>query len=483
MKKILMRSAAAAMTLALGFGATVATAQGPTISYPESYKIDKKDIQRTQKVIGTPVDKPVVMPNPAAGAQWFPDASLGLFMHWGIHSVVGAQPSWDMIANYEYGGKVSPPDTYYALAERFDPQQYDPDKWLKAAKDAGFTYAVLTTKHHDGYALWPAKYGIGTKQYMGGRDLLKPYVDACRANGLKVGFYFSPRDWHYPGLMHPNEYDANLRNVPLPAITDSAANYREYVTFLAFAMSQMEELLTQYGKIDMLWLDGMNYRGIDDMHTDQIYAWIRSLQPDIIINDRWANIVNPDDPHGKGMRIGDFTTPFECQLPTYIPSKWWDCCHIWTDQGGCGWGYDSTGSFRPYSWFFDHLSACRSLGGNFLINVGPSGDGTMHPNYYKEMEGLAAWMKHSGESLIGAGPTPGVQLSNVRITTRDNHWYLHVLPGFNRDVSVKTDKKPSEVILLRTGEPVPFIYREGFMTFMIDPAKRTDMDDVVKITL
>ena len=157
-------------------------AQAQLNAHPESYKIDKKDIKRARELISTPVKQPLVLPNPNPDAQWFPDASLGLFMHWGIHSVVGAQPSWDMIADYEWGGRVSPPDKYYALAERFNPQDYDPNKYLKAAKDAGFTYAVLTTKHHDGYALWPSKYGIGTKQYMNGRDLLKEYVDACRTN-------------------------------------------------------------------------------------------------------------------------------------------------------------------------------------------------------------------------------------------------------------------------------------------------------------
>ncbi|MCK9314467.1 MAG: alpha-L-fucosidase, partial [Methanocorpusculum sp.] len=170
-------------------------------SFPESYRIDNKDIERARKVISTPLKGDLVFPNPHKEAQWYPNASLGLFMHWGIHSVVGAQPSWDMIAHYRYGGKVAPPERYYALADEFNPQNYDPNKWLKSAKEAGFTYAVLTTKHHDGYALWPSKYGIGTKQYMGGRDLIQTYVDACRQNGLKVGFYFSPRDWHFPGLM------------------------------------------------------------------------------------------------------------------------------------------------------------------------------------------------------------------------------------------------------------------------------------------
>ena len=238
----------------------------------EAYKIDKKDLKRAQELINTPLKEPLVVPNPAPGAQWFPDASLGLFMHWGIHSVVGAQPSWDMITGYRYGGRVAPPERYYALAERFNPQHYDPNKFLKAAKEAGFTYAV--------------KYGIGTKQYMNGRDLLKDYVEACRANGLKVGFYYSPRDWHYPGAMHPREFDVATRD-SLPPITDSIANRKEFEQFFGYVMAQLEELVTNYGKIDVLWFDGMSWRGESKMYTEQIYAWVRSLQPDIVINDRW----------------------------------------------------------------------------------------------------------------------------------------------------------------------------------------------------
>ncbi|MDD2436037.1 MAG: alpha-L-fucosidase [Massilibacteroides sp.] len=450
-------------------------------SFPESYYIDQQDIGRARKIISTPLRSELKMPNPDKDAQWFPEASLGLFMHWGIHSVVGAQPSWDMISNYIYGGKVSPPDKYYALAEQFNPQEYDPGKWLKAAEEAGFTYAVLTTKHHDGYALWPSKYGIGTKQYMNGRDLLKPYVDACRKNGLKVGFYFSPRDWHYPGLMHPNEYDALTKN-DIPPVTDSVANYHAYEKFLGFVLKQIEELLTSYGKIDVLWLDGMYFRGVSDMHTEQVYAWIRSLQPGIVINDRWSNVVNPDDPSGSGMRIGDFTTPFECTKPTYIPSEWWEHCDIWTSGNG-GWGYDKTGVFKPYSWFFEHLAASRSLGGNFLPNVGPAGNGEMPPNFYVNMKGIAEWMEHSRESLIGAGPSPGVGRSNVMITSCGNTWYLHLLPQFTGQVSLKTDKWPKSVTLLRTGQAVAFSYWDGFIKFNLSPDYRTEMDDVVKVQL
>jgi alpha-L-fucosidase len=181
------------------------------------------------------------------------------------------------------------------------------------------------------------------------------------------------------------------------------------------------------------------------------------------------------------MRIGDFTTPFECTKPTYIPSKWWDECHIWNGKGG-GWGYNKKGLFKPMSWFMEHFVAARSLGGNFLINVGPSGTGDMHPNYYKEIAILREWMETGAESVFGTGPTPGVERSNVPLTTRGQDiWYAHVLPDFKRQVSVKTDREPASLTLLRTGEAVPYIYRDGFLVFQLAADRRTATDDVVKI--
>lgn len=446
-------------------------------AFPESYIIEPVDIEWAKQIVAAPPREKVVMPNPHPDAQWFPSASLGLFMHWGIHSVVGAQPSWDMISNYRWGGKYSPPDKYYKLAKRFDPQYYEPDKWLKAAKDAGFNYAVLTTKHHDGYALWPSKYGISTKQYLGGRDLLKPYVEACRANGLKVGFYFSPQDWHYPGFMHPKEFNVKTRD-KVPPIVDQLANQQDFECFFAFVMKQLEEILTRYGKIDVLWFDGMYFHGISNMHTEKVYAWIRSLQPGIVINDRWAGVVNPDDPDGNGARIGDFATRFECVKPTYVPAAWWDHCDIWTESS---WGYAKNGKFKSPSWFLEHLVTSRSLGGNFLANASPGPDGDMHPNYYKNMAILAEWMKHSGKSVIGAGPSPGMERSNVMITTHGNIWYLHLLPEFNKEVSLKTDQRPQSVSYLRTGEPVTFKFWNGFIKFKVPSEARTDLDDVITV--
>ncbi|MBO6220668.1 MAG: alpha-L-fucosidase, partial [Bacteroidales bacterium] len=203
-------------------------------------------------------------------------------------------------------------------------------------------------------------------------------------------------------------------------------------------------------------------------------------------------------------RIGDFTTPFECIKPTYRPSEWFEHCHIWTCGGG-GWGYDRTQTFRPLSWFFEEYVASRSLGGNFLPNVGPDGEGNMSDRFYARLDSLKAWRAHSGESLEGAGPTPGVELSNVPLTTRNRKklsarpskgeiWYAHLLPDFTAQVSVLTTsahrngriakslgRRPISVTYLRTGEPVPFLFVEGAIVFMISPSDRTQTDDVVKI--
>lgn len=451
------------------------------INFPptEHYAIEQSDIDRAEALLDTPLKKAVKYPNPSKGARWFPDASLGLFMHWGIHSMLGAQPSWAMINHYRYNGGYKSKELYYGQALKFNPD-YHPEGYMRAAKEAGFNYAVLTTRHHDGYCLWPSKYGIGVKQFAEGKDLVKEYVKSCRKAGLRVGLYYSPRDWLYPGTYDDRQFDADTRSL-VEGIKGPEARQKEYVRMLGYVMAQIEELLTNYGKIDVLWLDGMGMTGVTDQHNDQVYAWIRSLQPDIVINDRWSNIVNPDNPDGTSVRQGDFTTPFECRKPTYSPSEWWEHCHIWTCGGG-GWGYDKTGTFRPMSWFFDEYVASRSLGGNFLPNASPDGNGDMHPNFYRQLDSLKAWTIHSGESLDGAGPTPGTRLSNVPLTTRGKRiWYAHLLPGFNDQVSVLTRRRPKSVTLLRTGAPINYEYVCGAVIFRLPPSSRTKTDDVVKI--
>jgi len=446
---------------------------------PSWYAIEQTDVERAISITNAPLKKAIKYPNPRKGAAWFPDASLGLFMHWGIHSPLGAQPSWAMIKGYRWNGGYNSPEEYYGQAKTFNPD-YHPLKYLKAAKEAGFEYAVMTARHHDGYSLWPSKYGFGVKQFMPGRDLIKEYIEACREAGLKVGIYYSPRDWMFPGDVTNAWFDEKTRANSRPDVSPEE-DYANYQKFLGYVLVQLEELLTNYGKIDLLWLDGMGWSGINEMNNDQVYSWIRSLQPDIVVNDRWTNIVNPDNPEGTSARIGDFTTPFECSKPTYKPSEWFEHCHIWTCGGG-GWGYDRTQTFRPMSWFLEEYVASRSLGGNFLPNVGPDGNGDMSDRFYVQLDSLKTWRTHSGESLEGAGPTPGEELSNVPLTTRGKKiWYAHLLPDFNAQVSVLTSKRPRSVTLMKTGEAVEYLFVGGAIVFKLPDSVRTKTDDVVEI--
>ncbi len=244
-------------------------------------------------------------------AQWFPHAGLGLFLHWGISSVDGRiDLSWGMMTNtpWDKGAFKLTPNQYFALADRFQPDRYDPRKWLKAAKEAGFQYVVLTTRHHDGYALWPSKVSeFSTATHLRGRDLVKDYVAACRENGLKVGFYYSPPDWHYNrdwmafNWREDRDPYLGLDHQPMAepkrSTEEAQAWDRKYYDYIR---RQVEDLLTRYGRIDLLWFDG----GPEAISFERI----RELQPGIVVNPRM---------HGHG----DFTTA-EVGFPKERPQPW-----------------------------------------------------------------------------------------------------------------------------------------------------------------
>ena len=467
--------------------------------------------------IGIPtVKNPAAVHTSHPDAQWYPEAGLGLFLHWGISSVKAMNISWPMIPgknlrsirisdpavrerivrekDFELKGKPweTTPNQYWAMAKDFNPGKYDPEKWCKAAKDAGFTYVVLTTRHHDGFALWPSEFGdFSTKHYMGGRDLVKPFVEACRNNGLKVGLYYSPPNWHferdfknflsYAAQKNPEfpSLDADLKPRQNSKSPEEIA--RHHAAYDAMVRGQIEELLTRYGKIDLIWFDGCQPtpHGPQSITADEI----RKLQPGIVINPRL---------HGTG----DFTT-YERDLKTNkIATTWAEFCNTWALL----WTYD-TRPFRANGFVLGELAISRSLGINYLLGIGPDRQGELHPAAYQNMEVLAGWMKKNSDAVHAVKPLPHGETANVPATAKGRVRFLFAIPEFKKvaglpgmpdnmlplsDITLilkGISQKPERITFLGDGSELPFEYSARTVTVKLPSAKRTKLVDVVEVAL
>ena len=423
-------------------------------------------------------------PNHHPIQPWYQKAGLGLFLHWGPSSVGKVEISWGM---YEDAGKPNPywpVEKYAALADRFDPQRYDPDRWMEAAARAGMKYSVLTTRHHDGYALWPSEYGsFSTKQKMHGRDLVKPYVEACRKNGLKVGFYYSPNDWYYnppgwPNRSYPRRdgelHHSHPQRQGLPKwVNASLTEMQKYFDqFYPYVKGQVGELLTRYGKVDLLWWDGYDWPEGIDIHGEDMERFVRQLQPDIVENDRYF-IWGPNKP------FGDYNTDFEGRNPGKRPDGPWEQC-----EAICGgWSYHGENApCKPVSHIIERLVRDRAWGGNYLPDFGPRADGTMSPHYYQVCEEMAAWMKHSGVSVFDVEPGPYPVRCDVPITMKSKVWYLHFLSRPQETATLIEVPPPRGARTLRTGHAA-ICKSDGNRTLVTLPSTPPgDLDEVVEVS-
>jgi alpha-L-fucosidase len=451
--------------------------------------IDKSTVEQQHAMIGVRRQGDLASHTQHPDAQWFGQAGLGLFLQWGISSVCGeGEVSWSMIYpkpgskrevlarhGAQGPGRIMTPKEYWAQAERFNPVRYDPDRWLSAARCAGFTYAVLTAKHHDGFALWPSALGeLSTRTYLKGRDLVGESVAACRQNDMKVGLYFSMPDWFYNRQRMSFRYGKaeNFFDKSLPETEPDLGMEHEPVTlpvvspekarawgdqFKAFCRGQIEELLTRYGKVDILWFDGFEKDAITEKR-------IRKLQPGIVINDR--------------MGFGDFFTP-EGVFPKKRPVGWWEECHVWNEGA---WAYRTHETYKPTSWVTSELARVRAWGGNFLLNMALNAHGDLPPVAYQRLEELAGWMAHSRESVEGTTPGPWPEQCNVPVTCRPGAWYLHLDWVWDGPVKLRGIKAPRIVTRLRTGEKVAHTFRNSTLRLELAPSQISLLGEVVKVT-
>lgn len=401
-------------------------------------------------------------PNTHPDAQWFPEAGLGLFVHFGLASVHGGiDLSWGMYANKPWeDGEISPTE-YNKLADRWNPVHFNADHWVKAAADAGFKYVVFTTKHHDGYTLWPSKYGTwGVNQTLNGRDMVKEVIDACHRYGLKTGLYFSPPDWYFDAPYINWDYSGNtildVNHRPIPQLPKKPTGHEQQRRDMV--ANQVRELLTQYGRIDLMWFDG----GHSEITNDEV----RRLQPGIVINRR----------NGEPGDYGDS----EGTLPTRRFQGWFETCDpCWPSRW---WTYSYSDRMDTAADVIEKLVILRAWGGNYLANVGPCADGTMPPEALAAWKEMGEWMKHSGESVFGTTGGSFPEKANQPVTVKDNIFYVHTFPNFHQEIILeKVANTPTKAILLRTGDEIPFECINNRITIQIPPHLRTRMVDTVKL--
>ncbi|MGA0111892.1 MAG: alpha-L-fucosidase [Chthoniobacterales bacterium] len=400
---------------------------------------------------------------------WFRENGLGLFLHWGPASLPPANgDAWAMqwSGHRQRHDMLQLPEAMFAAAEEWNPRHYDPARWMEAAARAGFGYAVLTTRHHDGYCLWPSAHGHwDTGDLMGGRDLVQDYVEACRRHGLRVGFYYSGPNWHF---------DYRQRDFSIP--DNLGYNYLHEKTGIATppdverrsneeAARQVTELLTRYGPVDMMWWDG------NSIMTEQELA---VLQPDIFVAR--GNIATPEGrEHGRSENV----------KVTNEAGWWWELCIKPENKDTPYWHYNPVLETNHWSAakILSELVRCRSLGGNLLVNVPPRPDGTLMDWFYPVCDEMAAWMKHSRESVVGVDldpPRPTLDLTDNCTTTRGNIWYA--MPDPDGRSVISGMPAPVEVALLRTGARLAFTRRGGELRVEVPAALRTRLPDMVKIT-
>ncbi|MBE9469142.1 MAG: alpha-L-fucosidase [Bacteroidetes bacterium] len=377
--------------------------------------------------------------------EWWQQARFGMFIHFGAYAVP-ASGEW-----YKSNKKMTT-EEYQKYVDAFNPYLYDAKEWAKLAKEAGMKYAVLTAKHHDGYCLFDSKltdYKITTN--MPGRDLVREYVDAFRAEGLKVGLYYSVIDWHhedYPNVgNHPQREDEEYKKLKF-----------DWDNYLKYMHGQIEELVTNYGKIDIMWFDYSfgEYKG-EKWKARELIEMVRKNQPDIILNNRLAgdggsSIFDAEYP------LGDFNTP-EQQLPeaplkdeygNLIP---WETCLTLNNS----WGYNANDNdWKSAELVVHSLVNCVSKGGNLLLNVGPNAKGLIPEPSVKILKEVGKWMCKNGESIYDCGIAELPKADFGLYTQNDNMLYAHWMYPKVGGINIKGyAEKTEQVIMLFDGSVAP----------------------------
>ncbi len=397
----------------------------------------------------------------AARIAWWRDAKFGLFMHWGVYSIPG-RGEW-----VQWNEQI-PVDEYAKLADQFKPDKFDPDAWAAVAKAAGMRYTVLTARHHDGFALFDDPGSSFTAMKSAAhRDFVADYVAAVRKTGLRVGLYYSPLDWRFPGFFFPDVYRPNAKEL--------REQYHR----------QLNELATHYGKLDILWFDGggedwLGFNGVNfkggwhrrpkDQHYAGLFSWqdveavnnLRNAQPSIIVNDR------TDAPADFLSREGDNAIgSFDNKHP-------WELCTTLTTGA---WGYQPNAKIKSRDDVIRLLVGAVGRDGNLLLNVGPRPDGQIEPAQAERLSEVGDWLKQYGQSIYKTRGGPYLPGDFGVSTYHDQTIFLHILNLTGKTLvmpSLPTSTKVLGCVALTGGKATCAQTSEGLKVTLSENSEAVD---------
>jgi alpha-L-fucosidase len=355
-----------------------------------------------------------------ARMAWWREARFGMFIHWGLYAIPAGE--WGGKTGYGEWIRTSaeiPLEVYDTFPNHFNPIKFNADEWVKMAKNAGMKYIVITSKHHDGFCMFDTKqtdFDIMNTPY--GKDVMKDLSAACKKYGLKFCFYYSIMDWHHPDYLPRRTWETTR--------STKGADYDRYV---AYMKAELKELLTNYGEIGVLWFDGEWETTWNEKYGKEIYEYCRSLQPNLIINNRvGAGRMDMEGGTKEGMFGGDFGTP-EQQIPAKgLPGTDWETCMTMNDH----WGYNSHDKdFKSTKEIIRMLCDITSKGGNYLLNIGPKADGTFPQESVDRLAAIGKWTSVNGDAIYyGTQASPFSDLKWGRCTRKSTAdgviLYFHV---------------------------------------------------------
>jgi alpha-L-fucosidase len=399
--------------------------------------------------------------------EWFQDARFGLFIHWGVYSVLG-DGEWVM------NNEEIPVKNYEKLPAFFNPVSFDPKLWVSMAKDAGMKYIVITSKHHDGFAMWDSKisdYNI-VKRTPYSKDVLKMLADECKLQGIKLFFYHSQLDWHHPDYFPRGRTGGNWTGRPDQG---DMAKYLEYMD------QQLTELLTNYGDVGGIWFDGMWDKPDADWGLARTYSLIHKLQPETLVGSNHHRSPYPGEDFQMFEKDlpGQNTTGFASEQKAGILPK--EICE--TINGS--WGFNiRDNKHKSKKELIQYIVKAAGYDANFLLNVGPMPNGKIQPEHINLLAQIGEWMRSNGETIYGARGGPVMPQTWGVTTQKENKVYVHILDWQDETLLLPAfSKRIKSAVLFNDKSPVKFVENEFGISLRLPKISSDNIDTIVEMEI